>query len=614
MAVELGPIGRAAVAYAERGWRVIPLHGVGSDGKCSCGMIGCTSPGKHPRVGRWQRIATSDPSTVEGWWRHYGETANVGIVAGPSGLDIVDIDGEQGLAAFGRVTGGEFTSPSVVKTRRGWHLYHAADPDRPLRPSAGTGDLKGLDLRAGDSYVVAPPSRGTDGAVYEWASEVVGPLPAMPEQLRAPFTRSNTERKQEQAAGDPIPEGTRDNYLASLAGTMRRRGCTRDEIEAMLHAVNASRCDPPLDRRDVERIAWSVSQYEPTDPILPRLARAEVELDVTGDGEAPPDLLFEQAGFRWLDVRQVLSEPPPPEDWLWTGFVEKGDLAWLAGSGKVGKSMVALFLGCAAVGGRDEFLGVKLAEVPHLIYLDCENGPKVVARRLHLAGVPVELADRISYGVLRGANLGSDEGLAALDAATRGHPGGLLVLDSLVGMHRSDEDKATEVRAFVTGIRQVAEKNDLTVIGLAHENRSGNIRGSLDWVNAVDAVLTMTRDETSPRGVRTLTAGLMRGAAGGQSVEFTLDGFTDEIGERRLAIRKIAVSGGDDVPDVPARPAPAVSELSAVVRRGVGGPRAVARVLGVDETEVTMRARYEARTDAAVAEWVESWLGRGDGS
>lgn len=159
----------AAVAYAERGWSVIPLHGITADGACTCTEgERCNGPGKHPRVFNWQRRTSNRPAEVAGWWAYYGDTANVGIVAGPSGLVIVDIDGDDGMAAFGRLTGGEFGTPYVVKTRRGWHLYFAADAADGLRPYVGRDDMKGLDLRAGMSYIVAPPSR-FNGGRYAWS-------------------------------------------------------------------------------------------------------------------------------------------------------------------------------------------------------------------------------------------------------------------------------------------------------------------------------------------------------------------------------------------------------------------------------------------------------------
>src|SRR5213082_683378 len=62
-----------------------------------------------------------------------------------------------------------------------------------------------------------------------------------------------------------IPEGERNDTLASLAGTMRRRGMTEREIAAALLAVNEGRCDPPLDEAEVRRIATSVARYDPTE-------------------------------------------------------------------------------------------------------------------------------------------------------------------------------------------------------------------------------------------------------------------------------------------------------------------------------------------------------------
>ncbi len=37
----------AALAYAEYGWAVLPLHSV-ENGNCSCRKLTCKSPGKHP--------------------------------------------------------------------------------------------------------------------------------------------------------------------------------------------------------------------------------------------------------------------------------------------------------------------------------------------------------------------------------------------------------------------------------------------------------------------------------------------------------------------------------------------------------------------------------------
>lgn len=81
----------AALAYAQRGWRVFPLHGI-VRGRCTCGRRGCSSPGKHPLVRRGLYEATSEQSRIQQWWRQW-RCANIGIVTGAeSGIVVVDVD------------------------------------------------------------------------------------------------------------------------------------------------------------------------------------------------------------------------------------------------------------------------------------------------------------------------------------------------------------------------------------------------------------------------------------------------------------------------------------------------------------------------------------------
>ena len=53
----------AAIAYAKHGWHVFPCHEV-REGRCSCGDLGCNSPGKHPRTENGLKNATRDPDTI----------------------------------------------------------------------------------------------------------------------------------------------------------------------------------------------------------------------------------------------------------------------------------------------------------------------------------------------------------------------------------------------------------------------------------------------------------------------------------------------------------------------------------------------------------------------
>lgn len=82
----------AALAYAARGWSVVPMYGPGRGG-CSCRRANCPSPGKHPRIS-WT-VATEQaagPDQVETWWRRWPD-ANVAIATGTvSGIVVLDID------------------------------------------------------------------------------------------------------------------------------------------------------------------------------------------------------------------------------------------------------------------------------------------------------------------------------------------------------------------------------------------------------------------------------------------------------------------------------------------------------------------------------------------
>jgi len=159
-----------ALQYAQRNWHVFPLHSV-QDGRCSCGQSCGKNAGKHPRVKGGFKVATTDPAQIEAWWRKW-RNANIGIATGTlSGLVVIDIDGDDGIATLRSLVAQHELLPrtAIVKTARGWHLYFAMPtPCAPIPCSA----RNGLDVRGDGGFVVAPPSRHFSGLVYEWCGRV----------------------------------------------------------------------------------------------------------------------------------------------------------------------------------------------------------------------------------------------------------------------------------------------------------------------------------------------------------------------------------------------------------------------------------------------------------
>lgn len=247
---------------------VFPLHSPDprQPSQCTCLRRDCTSPAKHPRVENGFRAATRDHTQIRKWFHEWSD-ANVGLASG-NGLFILDVDDQHGggesLAALVAQV-GDLPETATVLTGNGQHLYFSYSSD--LQIGSKVGLRPGLDIRADGGYVVAVGSHHVNGRVYEWETglspEEVGIAP-LPHWLRELIENSGSSRRATDTEGT-IPEGSRNATLASLAGSMRRRGMSREAIEAALLVEN-ERCDPPLPDLEVKAIAASVSRYAPSEP------------------------------------------------------------------------------------------------------------------------------------------------------------------------------------------------------------------------------------------------------------------------------------------------------------------------------------------------------------
>ena len=175
----------AALDYATRGWRVVPLHAPRSDDTCSCERDDCASPAKHPRTTHGLHDSTLDKAKIRAWWKRWPQ-ANVGIVTGVSScLVVLDVDpAHGGEASLDRLEDRHGELPTTARAFTGGEGFHYlfAHPGGTIRNNAGTKLGDGLDIRGDGGYIVAPPSRHITGNEYKWLA-LGADIPAMPDWL-----------------------------------------------------------------------------------------------------------------------------------------------------------------------------------------------------------------------------------------------------------------------------------------------------------------------------------------------------------------------------------------------------------------------------------------------
>jgi hypothetical protein len=286
----MSSLDHATLYAAEWNFAVFPVHWILDSGECSCRKIDCPSAGKHPIVAAGFRSASKDLEQIKSWWGKYPQ-ANIGIATGKvSGVVVLDVDPRHG--GFDSLV--KYSLPPTMKARTGGsgeHYYFRPSDDIEIRNSAGKLGA-GLDVRGEGGYVVAPPSNHLLG-VYEWERwDEIAELPAMVRTACVSGQpRTDKDKKKEtHPLTQAVLTGRRNSTLASLAGSMRHRGFSREAITRALLAENKQRCQPPLDSAEVRDIARSISRYNCGEDRRggagPRpLTEAKNE---GGQGQAPP--------------------------------------------------------------------------------------------------------------------------------------------------------------------------------------------------------------------------------------------------------------------------------------------------------------------------------------
>lgn len=246
-----GTLGAAAVRLAARGHRVFP----------------CKPGRKEPATKHGHLDATDNAEQVAAWWSAMPQ-GNIGVATGARwwALDVDEPDGADTLHDLERQHGPLPETFTVRTPRGGCHYYFKMPGDRSVGCSAGRVG-RGLDVRGHGGFVLTPPSVVL-GRRYVVDNEVPA-VEAPPWLLDLVTDGAANERPTARPAEEwvamlreGIPAGRRNAALASVVGHLLARDVNAHVALALLHAVNAAACAPPLPGREVDRITSSIAGRE----------------------------------------------------------------------------------------------------------------------------------------------------------------------------------------------------------------------------------------------------------------------------------------------------------------------------------------------------------------
>ena len=322
----------AALEYAEHGFAVIPVN-----------------KKKEPLTVHGLSDCSTDENVIRGWWEDY-PNANVAIVTGRASEDllVVDIDikpdenkrGDLSLKEW-EAQHGDFPNTVMSITGSGGRHYFFRANNLDLYKNK-VDAIPAVDIRGDGAYVVAPPSRYADGRRYRWFNdisvlddEIADANDSVMELLelnRKDAYLNKPVEGREHTDVSNVTAGHRNDVLFSYACTQRGQNVPFDIAMAASLALNDT-FSPPLARYEVERTVKSAYKYQPN------------EKNIYTPKEEP----ITEDDLQMMTVDQFEEQDV---EWLIKGYLPKGQITMMCGTGGTGKTSVWVSLIAALSAGR----------------------------------------------------------------------------------------------------------------------------------------------------------------------------------------------------------------------------------------------------------------------
>lgn len=314
---------------------------------------------------------------------------------------------------------------------------------------------------------------------------------------------------------EAIPDGSRNVTLASIAGTMQRRGLPATAIYAALWETNLQLCQPPLDAEDVQQIVDSISRYAPEEGLAVKSAADDfqVQPDAVEEEEEP---VFKLAMPDEMEVWVL-----PKDKWILEDLIPTGGSSLLVAKPKVGKSTFARGLAVSMAKGIP-FMDRELKPMRVFYVMFPNEGTKGEAQeelihRLNSQGGSA----RKNFFFYYDKSMMSDKAavIRFLGQEAEKYRPDIIYIDTLQGLVQAkDLNGYAEVHTALAPIRAVAEPYGAHLCYLHHAGKGEKVDlidmslGSTALAASVTVLMAMKRDTTDQM--------LRLFAARGRQVEF----------------------------------------------------------------------------------------------
>ena len=337
--------------------------------------------------------------------------------------------------------------------------------------------------KSGESTVqdVLPPSIHPDtGNPYQWAGKGDWRnIPILPDALLELWHGLASDLVDEQTDGKQaglISEGGRNDFLASVAGSMRRKGLGLEELEDALRAVNEKVCVPPLSMAEVATIVHSIGRYPPADMRVNHNSLASI------------------GRLREVDLLEAMSSELPEPGFLLSPLLPRGQVSLLGGHGGIGKSMLGLTIAAHISAGRS-FAGFMVDAPAKVVFISLEDDQGVVLSRLRRIVDHFQLPESVfenlrvfdcsgGYGALMTEAPGAAKAMEATplmaEVVVAVVAADLVFIDNASEAFDGNENVRRQVRQFIGELREIGRENNAAVVLIAHIDKAAALRGSRD--------------------------------------------------------------------------------------------------------------------------------------